>query len=86
MTAQAPADGYTIHIVASSFATNPSIYKNAGYDPVKQFEPVSLVASTPYVLEVTPSLPAKTVKELIDKIMADADAIIAERLAKFPAA
>ncbi len=65
MTARAPADGYTIHIVASSFATNPSLYRNAGYDPLKDFEPVSWVANTPYILEVTPSLPAKTVAELV---------------------
>ncbi|MGE0798555.1 MAG: Bug family tripartite tricarboxylate transporter substrate binding protein [Lautropia sp.] len=71
LTAQAPADGYTIHIVASSFATNPSLYSNAGYDPVNGFAPVSLVASTPYVLEVTPSLAARSVKELIEMARAE---------------
>jgi tripartite-type tricarboxylate transporter receptor subunit TctC len=65
MTARAPGDGYTIHIVASSFATNPSLYKDPGYDPVKEFAPVSLVATTPYVLEVAPAFPGKTVKDFI---------------------
>jgi len=65
MTARAPADGYTIHIVASSFATNPSLYTAPGYDPVRDFAPVSLVASTPYVLEVAPAFPGKTVKDFI---------------------
>lgn len=64
-TAKSAPDGYTIHIVASSFATNPSLYPNAGYDPVKDFAPVSLVASTPYVLEVGPASPARSVKDLI---------------------
>ena len=64
-TARAPADGYTLHIVASSFATNPSLYANAGYDPLRDFAPVNLVASTPYVLEVGPASPARSLREFL---------------------
>ena len=64
-TARAPAEGYTLHIVASSFATNPSLYANAGYDPLRDFAPVNLVASTPYVLEVGPASPARSLREFL---------------------
>ncbi|CAM9698149.1 unnamed protein product [Phaeothamnion confervicola] len=64
-TAKAPADGYTIMLgTVSSHAINPALTP-LKYDPVKDFAPVSLVASIPFVLLVHPSLPAKTVPELI---------------------
>src|SRR5688572_25713156 len=59
MAAKAPADGYTIHMVASNFASNPHLYARAGYDPVKEFTAVTLVATTPYVMEVNASTGAK---------------------------
>src|SRR5262245_23372860 len=67
--AKAPADGYTILVVSTGFIVNPSLYaKGVPYDPVKDFAPVTLVAASPNVLTVNPSVPAKTVKELIDLI------------------
>jgi tripartite-type tricarboxylate transporter receptor subunit TctC len=61
---QAP-DGYTILVGASSFTINPSLYNKIPYDPAKDFSPVTLLASTPNVVVVHPSVPAKTVQELV---------------------
>lgn len=64
--AKAPADGY--HLALGNLGTlaiNPSLYKKLPYDPVKSFDPVSLVGGTPLILVVHPSVPAKNVKELI---------------------
>ena len=63
--AKAPADGYTLLMMSNSFANAPSIIADAGYDPVKDFAPVSMVARIPLILVVSPSLPARTLKELI---------------------
>jgi len=63
--AKAPPDGHTIIIVPSGFAVNPSIYKNLPFDALKDFAPVSQLASSPLVLVVHPSFPSKSVKELI---------------------
>ncbi|PLP98459.1 Bug family tripartite tricarboxylate transporter substrate binding protein [Cupriavidus pauculus] len=58
-------DGYTLLMAASSLGIAPSIYKNVSYDPVKDFAPITLVASVVHVLEVNASLPVHNVKELI---------------------
>jgi len=71
LVAKAPADGYTILSVTNSLMINPSIYPDAGYDPVKDFEPVTMTASSPNVLVVHPSFPAKNMKELIDLVRAN---------------
>src|SRR4051812_29363264 len=63
--AKAPADGYTLLFTGAGFVTNPSLYKKVPYDPVKDFEPVSLMALGPNVLVVHPSLPVHSVRELI---------------------
>ena len=68
MAAHAPADGYTILVVSTGFIVNPSMYSKVPYDPIKDFAPVTLVASSPNVLSVYPELPAKSVRELIDLI------------------
>lgn len=66
IVAKAPADGYTILMGNNSIlATNAVLYKNMAFDPVKDLEPVALIASQPNILVVHPSLPVKTVKELI---------------------
>jgi tripartite-type tricarboxylate transporter receptor subunit TctC len=65
IAAKSPKDGYTLMVNGANFVTTPSLYSKATYDPVKDFEPVSLVALAPNVLVVHPSLPAKSVKELI---------------------
>jgi tripartite-type tricarboxylate transporter receptor subunit TctC len=66
--ARAAADGYTILVVSTGFIINPSMYSKIGYDPVKDFAPISLVAASPNVITVHPSVPAKNIKELIDLI------------------
>src|SRR5688572_13509087 len=67
--AKAPKDGYTLLLtVNSAHVINPFLYKNVGFDPVKDFEPVSLVATAGYVLVAEPSFPARNVKELIDHV------------------
>ena len=66
IVAKSPADGYTILMGAvATHAINPTLYKSIPYDPIKDFAPVTQVASTPNVLVVNPALPAKDVKELI---------------------
>ncbi len=64
--AKAPKDGYTLLMtISSSQAINPALYKNAGFDPVKDFRPISLIGAVPNVLLVNPSFPAKSVSELL---------------------
>jgi tripartite-type tricarboxylate transporter receptor subunit TctC len=63
--ARAAADGYTLLFTGAGLVTNPSLYGKVPYDPVKDFEPISLVSIAPNVLVAHPSVPAKTVKELI---------------------
>ena len=71
MAARAPADGYTILVVSTGFIVNPSMYAKVPYDPIKDFSPVTLVASSPNVLSVYPEVPAKSVRELIDLVRAN---------------
>ena len=66
VAAKAPKDGYTLLMtISSSQAINPALYKNPGFDPVKDFKPISLIGAVPNVLLVHPSFPAKSVSELI---------------------
>jgi tripartite-type tricarboxylate transporter receptor subunit TctC len=66
LAAKAPPDGYTLLLgTNSTFAIAPHLYKNLPYDNEKAFAPVSLVAISPQILSVHPSLPAKTVKDLV---------------------
>ena len=65
IVARAPADGYTLLFVSSPHSVNPSLYAKLPYDTLRDFAPVSMVASSPYVLVVHPSVPARNVKELI---------------------
>lgn len=65
LAAKSPADGYTIIIVGMSHAVNVSLYRKIAYDPVKDFAPITQVASVESFLVVHPSLPVKSVKELI---------------------
>jgi len=69
--ARAAADGYTILFVSSSYVVNPSLYPKIPYDPFKDFAPVTVVGDAPNVLLVNPSVPAKTVGELIAYIRAN---------------
>jgi tripartite-type tricarboxylate transporter receptor subunit TctC len=63
---QAAPDGYTLlYGTTSTHAISPNLYRKLPYDPGRDFTPVALVGVTPYVLSVHPSLPVKSVKELI---------------------
>ncbi|HEV7802099.1 MAG TPA: tripartite tricarboxylate transporter substrate binding protein [Burkholderiales bacterium] len=61
---KAPPDGYTLLIVSTSYGVNPSLYK-LPYDPVKDLQPVMELSRGPYIVSVHPSLPVKSVRELI---------------------
>ena len=63
--AKAAPDGYTILNVDTSFASNPSLFARLPYDSLRDFAPVSLLASAPVALVIHPSVPAKTLKELL---------------------
>ena len=63
--AKAPADGYTLNTVAISFAVAPALDGKLGFDPVRDFAPISLLATINNLLVVHPALPVKSVKELI---------------------
>ncbi|MDH6594924.1 tripartite-type tricarboxylate transporter receptor subunit TctC [Variovorax sp. TBS-050B] len=66
LVAKAPRDGYTLLMtISSSQAINPALYKNPGFDPVKDFRPVGLVGAVPNVLLVHPSFPAKNFDEFL---------------------
>ena len=66
LVAKSKADGYTLMLTTNSaHVINPSIYKSTGFDPVKDFEPVGLVASAGYVLVANSAFPASSVLELI---------------------
>jgi tripartite-type tricarboxylate transporter receptor subunit TctC len=63
--ARAAPDGYTLYMMSTGFMVNPSLYAKVPYDPIKDFAPVTLAATSPNVLFVHPSVPAHSVKELI---------------------
>ena len=65
LVAKSAPDGYTALIAPGSYTMNPSLYRQLPFDPVKDLAPVTLIASAPYILMVHPSLPARTVPELI---------------------
>jgi tripartite-type tricarboxylate transporter receptor subunit TctC len=69
--AKAPADGYTILFVSSSYTVNPSLYARPPYDPERDFTPVTKAAGSPNGLFVHPSIPANSVKELVDLLKAN---------------
>jgi tripartite-type tricarboxylate transporter receptor subunit TctC len=65
IAARSAPDGYTIVLVSTVVATNPSVYKNLPFDAIKDFAPITLVAAVPHLLVVNPKVPAKSVQELI---------------------
>lgn len=66
LVARAAPDGYTVMISHSGpLAIEPLLHSKPAYDPAKDFAPISLVAASPYILLVNPSVPAKSVKELV---------------------
>jgi tripartite-type tricarboxylate transporter receptor subunit TctC len=63
--ARAAPDGYTILLAATTLAISPSLYSKLGFDPQKDFAPISLVATVPNVMITNPSVPAQTLREFI---------------------
>jgi tripartite-type tricarboxylate transporter receptor subunit TctC len=67
---RAPADGYTIVAVSTGFIINPSLYARVPY-AIKDFAPISVVAASPNAITVNPSVPAKTIQELVALVKAN---------------
>lgn len=65
LVARAPADGYTLLMVSAAFSINPALYPKLPYDSAADLAPVGMVASYPVILVVHPSVPAKSVRELV---------------------
>ncbi|HEY9447831.1 MAG TPA: tripartite tricarboxylate transporter substrate-binding protein, partial [Burkholderiales bacterium] len=65
LAAKAPPDGYTISMISSSHSVNPSLMKKLPYDLITDLAPITQATSQPYALVVHPSVPAKSVKDLI---------------------
>jgi tripartite-type tricarboxylate transporter receptor subunit TctC len=66
LAANAPKDGYTLLMVSLAHTVNPWLYDlNGRYDPIKSFAPVAIIAASPVVLVVTPSLPVHSVRDLV---------------------
>jgi tripartite-type tricarboxylate transporter receptor subunit TctC len=65
LVARAPADGYTVLINTLPFVVNPALYPKLPFDTARDFAPVSYIGSSPFVLVVHPSIPARSVQELI---------------------
>jgi tripartite-type tricarboxylate transporter receptor subunit TctC len=59
-------DGYTLLLHTVAFVTSPMLYDNAGYDPLKDFMPASMISQVPTTVSVHPSVPARSVKELLE--------------------
>jgi tripartite-type tricarboxylate transporter receptor subunit TctC len=65
LVAKAAPDGYTLLVVASSITLNPTLHKNLPFDPVRDLAPITQLSAFPNLLTVHPTLPVKTVKDLI---------------------
>jgi tripartite-type tricarboxylate transporter receptor subunit TctC len=65
LVAKAPPDGYVLLVNSGNFASNAALHKKLPFDSIRDFAPVSLLAETPLVIVVHPSLPVKSLKELV---------------------
>ncbi len=73
--AKAPPDGYTLAMISTTHVISPHLYKSMPYDPLRDFTPVMKLAEGPYVLVTHPSLPVKSVAELISLARAQPNTI-----------
>src|SRR5262245_41500029 len=69
--AQAAADGYTVLVTGSNYVINPTLYAKVAYDPFKDFDPVTIAATSAVVIATNPSVPAKTITDLVALIKAN---------------
>jgi tripartite-type tricarboxylate transporter receptor subunit TctC len=69
--ARAAPDGFTVLVVSSSFVINPGVYRHIPYDAAKDFTPITIAADSPHVFIVHPSVPAKSIRGLVDLIRAE---------------
>lgn len=69
--ARAPGDGYTLFMTTAAHTISASLYKKIPYDPIKDFTPITLTSTIPLVLVTAPSLPVKSLPELIARAKAD---------------
>ena len=65
LAAKSPPDGYTILIVNDTHAINANLFRKLPYDPIRDFAPITMIAATPFLLLVHPSLPVKTAQDLV---------------------
>ncbi|MFN9129662.1 MAG: Bug family tripartite tricarboxylate transporter substrate binding protein, partial [bacterium] len=65
IAARAAPDGYTVLVTSSSYVVNPALYEKLRWDPFKSFVPVTNAATSPNLFVVHPSVPAKSMKELV---------------------
>ncbi len=70
LAARAPADGYTLVVISTTFVINASLYPKIPYDPIKDFDPVTIAVTSPNVIVVHPSVPARDVTQLIALVRA----------------
>jgi tripartite-type tricarboxylate transporter receptor subunit TctC len=66
LVAKSPPDGHTLLFIATSFGTTPALAKSLPFDPVKDFAPVMLIATSGLTVVINPQLPARSMKEFID--------------------
>ncbi len=69
--ARAPGDGYTLYMTTAAHTISANLYKKIPYDPIKDFSPITLTSTIPLVLVTNPSVPVKSLSELIAKAKAD---------------
>ena len=71
LAARAPNDGYTFLLVSSSLMVNPSLYAKPGFDPIKDFIPITCVAASSNIITAHPSQPFRNAKELVAAVKAN---------------
>jgi len=75
IVARSPADGYTLLFTNSSLSISPAVFRKLNYDPVKDLTPISMASSYPFALAVHPSLPVRSVRELVALAKSKPDAL-----------